>query len=29
MLIILSGVAGAGKDTVKKEIMKLRNKIYE
>lgn len=28
MLIILSGVAGAGKDTVKKEIMKL-NKMVE
>lgn len=27
MLIILSGVAGAGKDTIKKELMKISNKI--
>ena len=25
MLVILSGVAGAGKDTIKQEIPKLRN----
>ena len=26
MLVILSGVAGAGKDTIKKEIIKLEKK---
>ena len=27
MLIILSGVAGAGKDTIKKEIVKRMNNV--